>query len=388
MKESIMRKFPEGFYWGAATASYQVEGGIENNDWAEAAQLGRIPAAGQACDGYNRYTEDFEIAKSLNHNAHRFSIEWARIEPEEGKFDEEEIEHYRQVIRTLRERGLEPFVTLWHFTLPLWFSKIGGFENPRSPEIFSRYCEYVVSRLGDRVKYWITINEPNVYNSHGYLKGVWPPFKKNIFKFIKVQRNLITSHNVGYKKIKRLLPNVSVGIAQNVIFFESNYNPINHLLSRLARFFWNSYFINKISKYQDFIGINHYHRHGFGVKRDLPRTEYLNWEIYPDGFYAVLMELKRFNLPVFVTENGLADSRDVMREKFIREYLFQIWRAIQHNVDVRGYFHWSLIDNFEWAHGFGPRFGLVEIDYDTLKRKIRPSAYKYAKICKENALTM
>jgi beta-glucosidase len=171
------RKFPDGFYWGAATASYQVEGGIENNDWAKSAREGRVPVCGIACDHYNRYEEDFDLAKSLGHTAHRLSIEWARIEPEEGKFDEEAIEHYRKVLKALRARGLKPFVTIWHFTLPLWFSESGGFERKDSPQIFARYAAYAVSKLGDLCEHFSTMNEPNVYASQGWINGEWPPFK-------------------------------------------------------------------------------------------------------------------------------------------------------------------------------------------------------------------
>ena len=174
-------KFPAGFYWGSATSAYQVEGEVENNDWAEAARQGKVPPAGRACDHYNLYEKDFDIIKSLSQNAHRFSIEWARVEPEEGKFDEAEIEHYRKVLRALRERGIEPFVTLWHFTLPIWFVRKGGFESKKAPFYFSRYCEYVVKNLGQGSgipKFWITINEPMVFANMGYLDGNWLPLKK------------------------------------------------------------------------------------------------------------------------------------------------------------------------------------------------------------------
>ena len=214
--------FPKGFLWGAASASYQVEGGIENNDWAQAAREGKVPVCGKATDHYNRYEADFDIAKSLGHNAHRLSIEWSRIEPEESRFNEDEIEHYRKVLRSLRSRGLEPFVTLWHFTLPLWFSNKGGFQNPNAPEIFARYCEYVISKLGNEANFWMTINEPLVWASIGYVAGKWPPFKKNIFSFHFVTNKLINAHKLAYHKIKKINPNLSVGIAKHNIFFDSD----------------------------------------------------------------------------------------------------------------------------------------------------------------------
>ncbi len=368
-------EFPDDFLWGAATASYQVEGGIENNDWAEAARQNKVPVAGRATDHYNLYEKDFDIAKSLGHNAHRFSIEWARIEPEEGKFDEKEIEHYRKVLQALKSRGMEPFVTLWHFTLPLWFTKMGGFANKQAPFYFSRYCEYVARRLGESVKFWITINEPNIYAQDGYIRGNWPPFEKNIFKFFKVIKSLITSHIMSHNVIKKINPNFQVGIAKNYIYYKI---PIWNYIR-------NFYFLNKINKFVDFIGLNYYfHRH-FPEKKSEGETD-LGWKIYPEGIYRALKDFKKYKRPIYITENGLADAEDKKRAKFIKNHLFWVLKAIQEGVDLRGYFYWSLLDNYEWAHGFDPRFGLVEVDYRTLERKIRPSAYEYKKIIEANSI--
>lgn len=389
-------KFPKSFLWGSATSAYQVEGGIENNDWAEAARQGKIPPAGRACDHYNRYEEDFDIAKSLGQNAHRFSIEWARIEPEEGRFDERAIEHYRSVLRALHDRGLEPFVTLWHFNLPVWFARMGGFENKKAAFYFERYCEYVMSKLaastkttasqgGIGVRFWITINEPIVYASQGYLRGGWPPFKKNIFRFIKVVDNLAVSHNVAYKKIKSIQPLAQIGIAKNQFNFEADRNPINRLLAKFLIWFWNHRFIGKISESQDFIGINHYFYKKFGGKNIHEKSD-MGWDIYPKGIYNVLMELKRYHKPIYITENGIADATDTKRTKFIKDYLYWIYRAIHDGIDVRGYFYWSLLDNYELHHGFKYRFGLIEMDYETMERKIRPSAHEYKRICEANSL--
>ena len=372
----MVKNFPVNFYWGSATSSYQVEGGIKNCDWAEAGRQGKVPVAGRACDHYNLYEKDFDIVKELGQNAHRLSIEWSRIEPEEGRFDEKEIGHYRKVLQALQDRGIEPFVTLWHFTLPLWFAKKGGFENPKAPEIFARYCGYVVERLGDMAKYWMTINEPMVYASNGYLKGQWTPFNKNFFAFKKVIKTLISSHLASHIIIKKINSELQVGIAKNNIYFEN---------IPFLRHFWNFHFLNKIKNHCDFIGLNYYfHRKFFGNENK--ETSDMNWEIYPKGIFHVLKELKRYNTPIYITENGLADTKDAKREKFIKEHLRWIWQAIQDGVDVRGYFYWSLLDNFEWAHGFEPRFGLVGVDYETMERKIRPSAWEYKRICETNSL--
>ncbi len=381
------KKFPDGFLWGSATASYQVEGGIENADWAEAGRLGWVPQAGRACDHFGRFREDFDIAKSLNQNAHRFSIEWARIEPEEGKFDEKAIEHYRDVVAALHERGLTPLVTLWHFTLPLWFSESGGFLRRDADEVFARYCRFVVERLSGATMF-ITINEPMVYTGQGYLRGVWPPFRRNPLTYLRLVRSLIAAHRAAYKAIHEVRKDARVGIAKNNIYFEAGtilYRPLCVFLD----WFRNRWFLNAIRDTQDFIGLNHYYRLKIGAstreRATMLRSD-MGWELYPESLYRVLLPLKRHNVPVYVTEHGLADALDTRREAFIRKSLVGVLRAIEEGVPVYGYFHWSLIDNFEWAEGFEKRFGLVVVDYDTLERKVRGSAHAYADICKRNAL--
>jgi beta-glucosidase len=402
-------EFPKGFLWGSATSAHQVEGG-NYNDWSvweeeNAERLakeaknywqpwqqrktclpaGRFPEmfdpgnyiSGRACGHYNRFREDFDIAKSLGHNAHRFSIEWSRIEPEEGKFNEKEIRHYKEVIKVLCERGLEPFVTLWHWTNPVWFAKKGGWLNKDAPEYFERYVNKTSRSLKDvNVNFWITLNEPNVFASNSFLKGIWPPQKKSIFKYFKVLKTLAAAHKKSYKIIKEAKHETQVGIAKNNIYFE-------HI--PFSDYFWNKYFLNKIKDFQDFIGLNYYfHSRLFGNKNESITD--LGWEIYPQGIYHVLKDLKKYNLPIYITENGLADARDEKRAKFIKDHLYWIHKAIQDGVDVRGYLYWSLLDNFEWDKGFWPRFGLVEADYRTMERKIRKSAFEYAKICSHNIL--
>ncbi|MDO8566074.1 MAG: glycoside hydrolase family 1 protein [Candidatus Moranbacteria bacterium] len=412
-------KFPEKFYWGAATAAHQVEGG-QHNDWSEwekanAERLARESEkdfrwnphwkefegeatnpknyiSGLACDHYNRFREDFDLAKDLGHNAHRFSIEWSRIEPEEGRFDEKAIEHYRVVLLSLRERGLEPFVTLLHFTLPLWLSKKGGVLHKDFPDCFERYTEKVAQALGEHIHYWITINEPDVFAGGAYMKGIWPPQKKNIFSFFKALRRQADAHKKAYAVIKKIFPESRVGVAKHNIWFEATDNTlVNRLLKRLADSLWNDWFLKKIVAHQDFIGLNHYHHHritgGYNKNKNEIQTDF-GWEFYPQSLGQTVMELTKYGKPIYITENGLADADDDLRPRFIREALASLHTAIQSGADVRGYLHWSLLDNFEWDKGFWPRFGLIEIDYATQKRTVRPSALAYAKICKENALEL
>ena len=438
-------KFSDGFKWGSATSAHQVEGG-NHNDWTEWEQSesriknlesrGLDPKdfiSGKACDSYNRYEEDLDIAKSLSQNIHRFSIEWSRIEPEEGKFDFEAMKHYIGLVKAIRERGMEPMVTLWHFTNPTWFSKLGGFLNDKSSEYFTRYVKYVVDNLKNDVSLWITFNEgTTVYTGMAYLRGLWPPGYKSLISALRVRRNIIKSHTLSYREIKntyssaKSVPpnfgtttpptshklilqhnmsqnnatlcnttvshNVAVGSVENIKYIVGAKilkwlgmeNIINNQL--------NFYFWSKTIPYQDFLGVNYYRVYrflgSFSVLSKQDMATEMNWESYPEGIYHVLKLVKKFKKPIYITENGIADKTDEKRIKFIKDHLYWIWKATQDGVDLRGYIYWSLLDNFEWAYGYVPRFGLAEMDYQTLERKIRPSAYEYAKICKENTLNI
>lgn len=414
----MIRKFPKGFLWGAATASHQVEGGT-TNDWSlwerenadrlakkSASEFGHLPSwtekfgveaahpenyiSGIACDQYHRYEEDFDIAKSLGHTAHRFSIEWSRVEPEEGKWNEQEIMHYQNVVQALRTRHIEPFVTLWHWTLPLWLSKKGGMLAPRFPEYFARYAEKIAEALGSDVQFWITINEPIVVTSHAYFFGVWPPQEKSFLKTYRALKNLIRAHKLSYQAIKSGNRNTLIGIAKNNIAFELKKNTFaNRILKKLANFARNTWFLNQIKNEQDFIGLNHYYRNtinnGFNKNPNEQLTDF-GWEFYPESIYQALIELKTYNKPVYVTENGLADRSDTLRKEFLTRALTSVHRAIENGAEVKGYLYWSLIDNFEWDKGFWPCFGLVEVNRKTLVHRIRPSARYYAEICQKNAI--
>ena len=373
--------FPKNFYWGAVTSAYQVEGGIKNN-WSS------VFDAGRACDHYSRFQEDFGIAKSLGHNAHRLSIEWARIETEEGKFNEKEIEHYREVTQALRERDLEPFVTLWHWTIPLWLQEKGGLKNKKFSFYFSRFAERIVKELSRDVLFWITLNEPLFYATNAYLKGTWPPQKKSIYQYIDILKNLRDAHIQAYQVIKKINSNLQVGIAKNNIYFEGR--GINALLQHAADWWWNFRFLDHIKNHQDFIGLNYYfHSRIQGLRFNQNENKVISdvgWEIYPEGIYHVLEDLYKYKKPIYIMENGIADAKDEKRVAFIRDHLRWVRKAIENGVDVRGYFYWSLLDNFEWDKGFLPRFGLVEVDYKTMQRKIRPSAYEYKNIAVDNGL--
>lgn len=430
---NMQYKFPENFKWGSATSAHQIEGD-NHNDWTEweksTQRIAELKAkglrpenfiSGKACDSYNRYQEDFDIAKKLNQNIHRFSIEWSRIEPEEGRFDEKEIQHYINVVKALRDRGIEPMITLWHFTNPVWFVQKGGFLNLDSPKYFTRYVKYVVEQLKDQVGLWITFNEAtDVYSSHSYLIGKWPPQHKNIFEWRRVNKNIVSSHISAYKEIKKICNqspfdpdkevqpriskevelrdsnqmshNVKVGMAVRNTWSIGGDNFYEKIIGKIYNYYRNLYFWTKAFPYYDFMGLNYYEidRRVPGSYKILPkqdwRMEEMNWEIYPKGVYYAINQLKKFKKPIYITENGTADAKDIVREKFIKEHLKWVCQAIQDGADIRGYLYWSLLDNFEFDHGFTGRFGLVEIDYQTFERRIRPSAWEYARICLTNQL--
>ncbi len=369
-----------------------------------------MPVCGRACDHYHQYESDFDLVKSLGHNAHRLSVEWARIEPEEGKFNEEEIEHYRKVIRALQVRGIHPCITLWHFTLPLWFSEKGGFERKDAPEIFARYCAYVVDKLKDDCHHYSTINEPIVFASNGWNRGTWPPFKrfalfdflritnsgrqhearyekglKPFFLYLRVVKNLARAHNQAYDAIKKVLLASDVSIVTHIVLFRSNGNPINKLIAKFINWWWTYRFMNEVFEKCDSIGLNYYIQKKFGDTHTYQKTD-MDWDIYPEGTYDCLMMLKRYNKPLFVSEAGIADSKDDRRADYIKKQIEGTWRAIQDGADVRGHYYWSLLDNYEWALGFEKRFGLIEVNYETLERKVRPSAYVYKDICESNSV--
>ena len=405
-----MISFPKNFYWGAATASYQVEGWNENTDWAQASKDGKVPKAGRLADHYHRYEEDFDIAKELGHNAHRFSIEWARIEPEEGKFDYEEIEHYRQVLQALRKRKIEPFITLWHFTLPLWFANRGGFERNDSPQVFARYCAFVTKELGDLCTHFSTINEPNVWAGHGWLYGAWPPFKRarilgkklgkddgstrrvgaiaknrHVLTYFKVERNLVRAHIEAYNAIKSDCPEIQVSLVKHVRWFTSDGRISNRIKAAVMQYLQSGRFMKKVHRHLDEIGLNYYRVTKFGDNKNYLKTD-MNWDAFPSGIYGALLTLKKYKKPVFVSEAGLADADDDMRAQYLQIQIAHTAKAIQAGVDVRGHMYWSLIDNYEWSLGVDKKFGLVHVNYQTLERTIRPSAFEYKKIIERNGV--
>ncbi|MEI9966245.1 MAG: family 1 glycosylhydrolase [Candidatus Moraniibacteriota bacterium] len=294
------------------------------------------------------------------------------------------------MLASLRTKGIEPFVTLWHWTLPSWLAEQGGVLAPEFAWYFARFAAFVGKEFGDSVTYFITLNEPDVLAAHAYLKGVWPPQEKSVLKYFRALKALSHAHRLSYRVLKEQNSDFQIGIAKHQVAFEMKTPTLlNRLLKKLAEFFWNDWFLRQVKGTQDFIGLNHYNRNvianGYGKNPNQVQTDF-GWEYWPESLETALVELKKYALPIYVTENGLADSTDRLRPDFIPRALAAAERAIEQGVDLRGYFYWSLLDNFEWDKGFWPRFGLVEVDFATQKRSLRPSARLYAQIAEKNGL--
>lgn len=412
MPEKIL-KFPDNFLWGVSTAAYQVEGGIEC-DWSEweRSEL-RIAncelrikkeklscsiedfICGQACDSYQRWEEDIELIKSLNCNAYRFGIEWARIEPEEGRISREAIEHYRRMIALLKEKNIKPVVTLWHWTNPKWIGSRGWLEKD-TVDKFIKYSELVVSELGSGIEYWVTLNEPLMHIAHGYLDGKFPPnCKADLSGSWKVFHNLVDAHKRVYELIHKFVPDAKVSIAMTTGYFDPahSWNPIEAGLAKLGHYFRNIWYLKKIKGFYDYIGVNYYH-HNRMIWHP-PFTRNLNekvsdfgWELFPEGIYHVLMAYKEFQKPLIILESGISDADDGQRGDYIKDILAWTHKAITEGADVRGHFYWSLLDNFEWADGYTQKFGLFEVDRRTFERKRRRSSDFYAGACKNNSISV
>ncbi len=408
------------FYWGASTASHQVEGG-NYNQWTEWEKMNSIRLANEAekkygylknwkdikvqatdpnnyisgsgVDHYNRFEEDFNLASKLNLNSLRFSIEWSRIEPKNGEWDQKEIGHYKRYILEMRKRGLEPFLNIWHTSEPIWFSEAGGFTKRKNLKYFDRFTKKIADELLDEINFVIILNEPIVYTSMSYVYGQWPPGNKNIYKAMKVLLNLIRSHKIGYKNIKSKKPSVDVGIAANITNFKTlNNNLINKIIAKFSDYFWNKWFLNRIRKELDFIGINYYFMSYIEKgKIDNPVTGYnpeplndLGWHMDPASISVAIENIwEKYKKPIIVSENGLADSKDQYREWWLEQTVDALRKVKSEGTDVFGYLHWSLLDNFEWADGWCPKFGLIEVNRKDMSRTVRKSAYVYADLIRK-----
>jgi beta-glucosidase len=409
--EVLGNRFPDGFLWGTASAAHQVEGDNRNSDWWEFEQQPGHIANGDtseiACDHYHRYREDFSLLREMSQNAHRLSIEWSRVEPSEGEFDSRQIRHYRDVLGDLLEQGMQPMVTLHHFTSPLWFTRKGGWRTAGSARAFLPFVHRVADELGDLVSMWCTINEPNIYAAQGWLTGEFPPgHQGEIATLYRVVVNMRRAHELAFAAIKRRWPDTPVGLSHHkFLFMPATSKRRDRWAAQAAQLVMDRWPVGPgslrrvVEATSDFVGIAHYHGQNCAFDPRRPRDQFvrrfnvpgvpvtdMGWSADPGWMRRVLNELKGIGKPVYITENGLASSDDEWRQQYLVDVLANVLLAIQDGVDVRGYFHWTNMDNFEWARGYQTHFGLIAVDRKTLERTIKPSGRLYARIAKANAL--
>ena len=420
--------FPDHFLWGVATASHQNEGNNTNNDfWAweqDPSHIADQTTSGLACNWWEDAESDFDRAASMGLNSIRLSLEWSRIEPRAGTWDLSALDRYRTMLLALRDRDLEPMVTLHHFSNPQWLAEQGGWKNPGTVAYFERFVRKVIDTLGDQCRLWCTINEPNVYALMAYVTGEWPPGKQNALDFIRVGRNQLRAHAIATHIIQKHNPQAQVGFAKHMAIIEpaTNDQMRDRLVASLQRHIINDGFLRSVVQGQfrfpfgiglrttgtsfaenTFLGLNYYGRHHIRFNLASPGTLFGDltpappetawpapWhtrEIYPAGITQLVAQLAYYDHPIYVTENGLADADDSQRPGFILAHLAALQKATQQGADVRGYYHWTLIDNYEWAEGWSTRFGLIALDPETQVRTPRPSMELYAQIARENAIT-
>lgn len=416
--------FPRGFLWGTATSSHQVEGNNANNDWWDWEQEpGRVlmgHKSGVACDWWaGRWKEDLDRAADGGQNAHRLSIEWSRVEPDPAVWDDAALDYYRQIIKGTLDRGLMPMVTLHHFTNPRWVAERGGWLNPDIVPLFERYTRKVVAALHDLAGLWVTINEPNVYYVCAYLEGVWPPGEKNLGLVPRIIKHLTLAHAAAYHAIHEIQPNGLVGLAHHYRGFQpaDPHNLFHRGMARLKAGAFNHLFpravtdgrirflhwrerIPEAAGTQDFFGLNYYTvertkfnifkpmssigAHSYPEDADLSPSGFIANE--PSGLWEAISWAHQFGLPIYISENGIDEAEGGIRSRYLASHVRQVWRGVNFNWPVRGYFHWSLVDNFEWERGWTQRFGLWALNVETQQRTKRPGADLYAEICTANGL--
>ncbi len=416
--------FPENFLWGSASSAHQIEGNNTGNQWwrweEKSSHIADGSRSGRACRHYEHFGKDFDLVEVLGMNCHRFSIEWSRVEPEPGVFDEEAIDHYRMVLRALHERELAVFVTLHHFTVPQWFEDAGCWLNPEAPERFATFARKVADKLGEDIDYYITINEPMVVANASYLVGAHPPGHTDRDEFARAAVNLLYSHAKAARTIRESTTSdgeTKIGIAKAITVYEA-VDPNNGAdvqeKDRRDRLL-NAWFLDSLASGRaleplgtsepvpglpgscDFIGVNYYLRARVSPDSERMRQYYesmrgrteqsdLGWEVYPEGIRQAAERAWKLRKPVFITANGIADHADKKRAKYIVSHLMELHGAIRAGVDVRGYMHWTLLDDFEWALGRVPKFGLAFVAPDSSRRVLKKSAGVFKEIATANAI--
>lgn len=400
-------RFPDGFLWGAATAPHQVEGGNVASDMWDmefAPSSGWVEPSGDTCDHYHRYPEDIALMAELGLTAYRFGVEWARVEPEDGYVSIAALDHYRRMVVTCHEHGITPVVTYNHFSLPRWFSRTGAWDQPGAAERFARYCERVTAHLGNLVDWVCTLNEPNVIAM--LVEGSMAPVAdvENV-ELLRPDEAVADApltprswpsvnfapmreaHLAARDAIKQVRPETKVGWTLALVDLQAAPGGEEYLARVLpgAQLDWLD-----VSRDDDFVGVQTYSRVFYGpegklpVADDVPKSQ-VGWEIYPPALgHTVRLAAERSGVPVLVTENGLATDDDDARIAYTRGALEGLAGCIADGIDVRGYLHWTLLDNFEWVSGYHPTFGLIAVDRTDFTRTVKPSARWLGEVARAN----
>lgn len=441
-----MHQFPQGFVWGAATASYQIEGspladGAGDSIWHRFSHTEGNTRNGEtgdvACDHYNRYRQDVSLMKELGLKAYRFSIAWPRILPEgRGRINPKGLDFYDRLVDELLEHGIQPYATIYHWDLPGALHDLGGWANREIEHWFADYATILFLRLGDRVKHWITLNEPWCSAHLGYVTGHHAPGLRDQWAGLRAAHHLLLAHAAVVEAYRASGLKGEIGITVNIGPIQAadddpvTVEVVRHLNAYNNRFFLDPLFkgeypkelperfgkawpaipakdLERIRQPVDFVGVNYYTRsligrdpgspHGIKwLRTDAPYTD-MNWEVYPQGLYEILKWVHDTYgpVPLYVTENGAAfpdrvepdgSVKDTARTDYLREHFVQAHRCIQDGIPLRGYFVWSLMDNFEWAHGYAMRFGIVRVDFETQQRTIKASGHFYRQVIAQNGV--
>lgn len=409
--EILPFRLPAGLELGCASAAAQIEGGRTDSSWQSWASRKGTVKDGSTPRRANRhwelYEQDVRLMAKLGVRHYRMSVEWSRIEPERGRFDTRAMEHYRGEIRLLLQAGIRPLVTLHHFSNPMWFERMGAFAKKTCVPVFLEFVAYTVEHLKDLCTDFVTVNEPNVYATDGYLYGIWPPGRRSLSAALRVMRNMTLCHLAAYREIHRICPQAKVGFANHLrVFTGFGPGPVYALEAKIIRYFFQDALTKSMAtgrlafpfgftapygtgRFYDFIGINYYSRSAVKHFRSYavpgkPVND-LGWEIYPEGIAQLCREqYEKYRAPVWITENGTCDREDRFRARYICEHLRCLAAS---GVPVERYYYWTLMDNFEWAEGESAPFGLVRCDFATQRRTVRRSGEFYAELCRTRQVT-
>ncbi|MCU0238022.1 MAG: glycoside hydrolase family 1 protein [Pyrinomonadaceae bacterium] len=436
--DTTQTNFPKDFIWGTATAAHQIEGNNENTNWGEWEKLPNKIKDGSnakiAVDGWNLAKSDIKLMKDLGVNSYRFSVAWNKIEPENDKFNEDALRHYDELINELLANNIQPMITLHHFTHPLWFEQLGAFEKEENIKHFVEFSKLVFTRYHDRVKYWVTLNEPNVFVTSAYFNTIFPPGNSNAKIGGEVLKNMLKSHVEVFRELKKIEVGTErrgdaetktedqrpktksqIGLATSIFQFEPyrRWHLGDWAIARITDNIFNETILGffrtgtmsfnvpldtnlvytdaEAPQTLDFIGINYYSHFAYKFDFDFKKATQsiavegeemtdMPYTIYTEGIYRAIRETSKLKKPIIITENGISDAKDDRRAKYIKQSLYAVSKAMKDGYDIRGYYYWTLLDNFEWAEGYTQKFGLYEVNLQTQERKLREGSKAFVEI--------